>query len=921
MKKLLYILILLAIGNTAFAASTFTVSNPTGSTFRITRTGNTSVSETIDWRVVSLSAIAGVHFTGYNGNYSGTVTFNVNDTYKDVTISESNPGDNAYKYQNGTSRSYRFEVLDRNGDILASCDRSRSYGTSVPSSGLFSEKTGTIQSGEFWIDDSGYNQTNSPHTINRSSFYTDAAKNYLVFLGVPLHMTLELQAKEEDDAYEYLQVLIDNTTRCDNENSADKGNPGTPDKSRYMAGFEMDPSDTYTTYKTYTFPVANVADGTKATNPWGYGTDFPLSMQKFKSSCRSTDYKIIVPNNFNTITVRFDASGSKGSDKWWIRNLKAKLTAIDGTAPTVQNNYKVSGGRHQKGNTIYVSVAFSEIVVVTGTPTLSSNWGALSYVAGSGSNVLTFKGTIDPTDNNPFSVSSYSGAIKDLAGNSFNGSISHNFGTALNADYAWSTSDFNSLNDGSYEIYTTLDLRHLALMVNSGNNNCSGLTFKQTHDITYTHTTTWDDATSQEDNYTAIGTYDNQFQGTFDGQNHTISGIRIYKSDDQGLFGYISSGTVRGVNLADARITGRNAVGGIAGHIFNSTVEDCSVAADVCIHAANSSSCHHGGIVGHSQSTVQRCLSRATLTVATASGCSDYGAIIGNNSTSGHAVKDCIVIGATVPNVNNAGAIIGNNNNNNSNYVQRNYYRACTVAGVENATGVGVGYDKNNSSPHDVTTDQGARALYAVTLPSGVSLVRSASATLPGTGNATYTTGADIDGTPYAFNWAQLSLSYDAAAIPDGYDVLLSVTKTVGGDAVTFTDHGNHTYTISSMPAADITVSVVAQIPVISYIDADGNPQNHACIPIVSDIHSYQTLGRTEGWYVVNSDVTDDYSWSSSFLDQAVHIILCDGKTFSRRTSDIGHDAIYIKNGSLSIYGQSLGTGRLMVFMRRKIYA
>ena len=78
------LIVLLASGLSAFAASTFTVSNPTGSTFRITRTGNTSVAETIDWRVVSLSAIAGIHFTGYNGNYSGTVTFNVNDTYKPV---------------------------------------------------------------------------------------------------------------------------------------------------------------------------------------------------------------------------------------------------------------------------------------------------------------------------------------------------------------------------------------------------------------------------------------------------------------------------------------------------------------------------------------------------------------------------------------------------------------------------------------------------------------------------------------------------------------------------------------------------------------------------------------------------------------------------------------------------------------------
>ena len=113
------------------------------------------------------------------------------------------------------------------------------------------------------------------------------------------------------------------------------------------------------------------------------------------------------------------------------------------------------------------------------------------------------------------------------------------------------------------------------------------------------------------------------------------------------------------------------------------------------------------------------------------------------------------------------------------------------------------------------------------------------------------------------------------------------------------------------MPAADISVSVT-QIPVISYIDADGNLQSHGCTPIVSDIHTYQTPGRTDAWYVVNNDVTDDYAWNSEFEDKAVHIILCDGKTFYRKTSANSHNAIKVENGSLSIYGQSLGTGRLI---------
>ena len=924
----------LMVGQGAWAMSSFEVTNPTGSTFRITRTGNTTVAETIDWRVVSLSAIAGVHFTGYQGNYSGTVTFAVDEPYKDVTISESTPGDNAYKYQNGTSRKYRFEVLDRDGSILASKDRTMTTGTNVPSSGLFNEKEITIFTTDTQFSDAGYTQSTNPHYIESSAYYNltgIAPKAYYTLIGAQLRSTLSLEAKEENNGYQYVQILINNISTCDNRSNCSNGDPGNISLSRYMAGFDHEPSMANTNYATYTFPVTSQPNNcSEVSNAWNNGVTNKLYTQKFNTNCRATDGRLILPLDFEKFVVRFNASGGGSDhDEWLAKNVKAHIQAVDATAPTVlNNNYKVSGGRHQKGNTIYVSVAFSEIVTVTGTPTLSSNWGTLSYVAGSGSNVLTFKGTIDPTDNNAFSVSSYSlngGTIKDLAGNSFSGSISYSFGTTLDSDYVWSTADFRELTTQTYEIYTTLDLRHLALMVNSGNNNCSGLTFRQTHDITYTHTTEWDDATSTENNYTAIGFYSNgdnesRFEGTYDGGGHTISGIRIYKGGNtnsdsyQGLFGNIDVGSiVRNVNLADTRITGYDSTGGIVG--YNSgTITDCTVAANVCIHSVITNSYSHGGIVGTNYTIVQRCVSSAILTVKSGTSGVYYGGIAGKNhsSTITDGITDCIAVGAVIPDVNKCGAIIGYHYYLQSgNYIQRNYYRGCTVAGVENATGVGVGYEDSSTSPHDVTANQGAQALYAVTLPTPASVVRTASATLPGTGNKTYTTGADIEGTPYAFNWAQLSLSYNPATITEGYDVLLSVTKTVNGNAVTFTDNDDHTYTIPSMPVADISVSVT-QIPVISYIDADGNLQSHGCTPIVSDIHTYQTPGRTDAWYVVNNDVTDDYGWNSKFEDQAVHIILCDGKTFYRKTSAPGHSAIEVENGSLSIYGQSLGTGRLI---------
>ena len=436
---LLLSLMALAVGQSAWAENTWTVENPSGSKFTITRSGDLSKSETVYYRTVSLTAVAGYHFN----DASGQLTFDANQDSKDVTVSELTPSHNSYKFQDGSTREYRFEVTDQGGFLLADCDRTITTGSSIntTSLGLFNEKTGTIQSGTFTVTDKGYKQTGNPRTIASTSFYNTAAQGYLVTAGAKLHMTLEFQAKEEQDGYQYLQIITDNTTDCDSETSADKGDPGTPSVSRYMAGFEIKSGGVYTTYKTYTFPVTSVGHDKGATNPWGHDTDkekFPLSKQKFNTDCRATNGKLILPTNFQTLAVRFDASG-KDKDDWTVQNLKAKITAVDNTAPTVIGYY-MNSGLHCKGNTIYVSVAFSEIVKVTGTPKLNTNnnWGTLTYIAGSGTNVLTFCGTIGNNASSTFSISSLNlngGTIKDLKGNAFSGSISHNFGTSLTPDY------------------------------------------------------------------------------------------------------------------------------------------------------------------------------------------------------------------------------------------------------------------------------------------------------------------------------------------------------------------------------------------------------------------------------------------------------------------------------------------------------
>ena len=84
-------------------ASTFSVGG-SGNTFIITRSGEgTNAAETVRYRTVGLSAYAGQNFNAR----SGTLTFAAGQTAITNTVTEGNPANSPYWFQNsGTTRSY-----------------------------------------------------------------------------------------------------------------------------------------------------------------------------------------------------------------------------------------------------------------------------------------------------------------------------------------------------------------------------------------------------------------------------------------------------------------------------------------------------------------------------------------------------------------------------------------------------------------------------------------------------------------------------------------------------------------------------------------------------------------------------------------------------------------------------------------------
>ena len=415
----------LSFGQSAWAASSWTVAPPTYdanthvTTFTVTRTGDLNVSETVRYSTIGLSAAAGQNFTAVQGQ----LTFGPNEDSKSVAVTElTKPSNPAFAYQTGTSRSYRFMVTDMGGFYLAHRDRAITTGTSISGSSIYNVKDLTIQTAEYKITDDGYDK-NAPKYIHSSTYFNEVAPSaYFNLAGAELRMTLTLEAKEGDDGYQYLSILT-STTAYDNRSGCKDKNPGNINNSLYMAGFEHNTGSKDENYKSYTFPVTSVGNNAGATNPWGHGTNYILCLQKFKTNSRASDGRLILPSGFSYVAVRGNASGS-GDDDWYAKNVIAHIQAVDLQAPRVLST-TANPGMHAKGDTVYVSVAFSEIVTVTGSPTLTTSWGSLGYLTGSGSNVLTFRGMIPANAGSSLTLSSFSSSssIKDLAGTSFSGSL------------------------------------------------------------------------------------------------------------------------------------------------------------------------------------------------------------------------------------------------------------------------------------------------------------------------------------------------------------------------------------------------------------------------------------------------------------------------------------------------------------------
>jgi hypothetical protein len=145
-----------------------------------------------------------------------------------------------------------------------------------------------------------------------------------------------------------------------------------------------------------------------------------------------------------------------------------------------------------------------------------------------------------------------------------------------------------------------------------------------------------------------------RFEGTFDGNGHTISHLTIQGRSHLGLFGQVRSGAqIKNLGVVDVNVVGSSDyVGGLVGVNAGAMTGCYSTGAVTC----GASRQHYGigGLIGGNSGAVTRCHSAVTV-----SGTSfDAGGLVGGN---GGSLTECYSTGIVSTTGENVGGLVGSN--------------------------------------------------------------------------------------------------------------------------------------------------------------------------------------------------------------------------------------------------------------------
>ncbi len=179
-------------------------------------------------------------------------------------------------------------------------------------------------------------------------------------------------------------------------------------------------------------------------------------------------------------------------------------------------------------------------------------------------------------------------------------------------------------SDGNVHLYNATQLKAFAAKVNNGE-SYKGKTVVLENDIDL-----------QNINWTPIGKTGAPFNGTFDGQKHTVSNLKVTSGDRVGLFGYtFNYAYIKDVNVKNAELIGEHYAGAILGQGYASisgcNVENvkATVAPALQSNGSYDNGDKAGGLVGQLGEGASMGIENCSAKNVTIQGYRDIGGIIG----------------------------------------------------------------------------------------------------------------------------------------------------------------------------------------------------------------------------------------------------------------------------------------------------
>lgn len=263
-------------------------------------------------------------------------------------------------------------------------------------------------------------------------------------------------------------------------------------------------------------------------------------------------------------------------------------------------------------------------------------------------------------------------------------------------------------NDGIYEIANAQQLIWFAELVNEGaeyadSNAALVADIVLNEDVLKDYKTL---GSGSYENWTPIGTADNPYLGTFDGNGHTISGLYAVGGQYMGMFGVIGEGAeLKNITIEDAYVNGNATHAGIlCGMATKASIDNCSVTGYMnggqavwysllCgnITGGSITYCKTSGYLAGGQiigaicgvansTTIESCWSDATTNRLTATGNAPSGGLFGS-LCAGTTAKNCYFAGVIEDTNMHTGAISGHIE---TDVILSNCYSSAKVSGSAN---------------------------------------------------------------------------------------------------------------------------------------------------------------------------------------------------------------------------------------------